>query len=281
MPDPERPISKSVLVVGGGIAGMQAALDLAAMGFTVHLLERSESIGGNMGRLDKTFPTNDCSTCMIAPRMVACARHPNIRILTMAEMVDLEGVPGRFTVRIRRHPRYVDENLCIGCRQCVDRCPRNVPNPYNAGLDKRKAVYLVHSQAVPLVPAIDKAVCIYFQKGRCRLCEKICPTGAVRFEDRGGDMELSVGAVILAGGYELAVVPQAGEYGHGRYANVVTSLDFERMLSASGPFAGHPRRPSDGEVPRRVAWIQCVASRDSARNRNFCSSVCCLSLIHI
>jgi heterodisulfide reductase subunit A len=279
MSDPDRSTPKSVLVVGGGIAGMQAALDLAAMGITVHLLERSESIGGNMGRLDKTFPTNDCSTCMIAPRMVACARHPNIRIMTMAELVDLEGEPGRFSARIHRHPRYVDENLCIGCRQCVDRCPKNVPNPYNANLDKRKAVYLAHSQAIPMVPAIDTASCIYFQKGRCRLCEKICPTGAVRFDDRGEDVDLPVGAVILAGGYELAVVPQAGEYGHGRYANVVTSLDFERMLSAAGPFAGHPRRPSDGAVPRRVAWIQCVASRDSARNRNFCSSVCCMAAV--
>ncbi len=270
---------ETVLVVGGGIAGMQAALDLAAMGISVHLLERSESIGGNMGRLDKTFPTNDCSTCMIAPRMVACARHPSIDIMTMSELVDLDGEPGRFKARIRRHPRYVDEKLCIGCRQCVDRCPKSVPNPYNAALDKRKAVYLVHSQAIPMVPAIDTASCIYFRKGRCRLCEKICPTGAIQFQDPGEELDLAVGAVILAGGYELALVPQAGEYGLGRYPNVVTGLDFERMLSAAGPFAGHPRRPSDGEIPRRVAWIQCVASRDSARSRNFCSSVCCMAAV--
>jgi heterodisulfide reductase subunit A len=258
---------------------MQAALDLAAMGIGVHLLERSESIGGNMGRLDKTFPTNDCSTCMIAPRMVACARHPNIRILTMSELLGLDGEPGRFMARVRRHPRYVDEKLCIGCRQCVDRCPRSSPNPYNAGMDQRKAIYLAHSQAIPMVPAIDTASCIYFQKGRCRLCEKICPAGAVRFDDPGQDFDLPVGTVILAGGYELALVPQAGEYGLGRYPNVVTSLDFERMLSAAGPFGGHPRRPSDGEAPRRIAWIQCVASRDSARARNFCSSVCCMAAV--
>ncbi|MCU0612269.1 MAG: FAD-dependent oxidoreductase [Candidatus Eisenbacteria bacterium] len=279
MPDKSTPTRETVLVAGGGIAGMQAALDLAAMGITVHLLERSESIGGNMGRLDKTFPTNDCSTCMIAPRMVACARHPNIHIMTLSELVDLDGEPGRFRARIRRHPRHVDEKLCIGCRQCADRCPKSVPNPYNAALDKRKAVYLVHSQAIPMVPVIDTASCIYFQKGRCRLCEKICPTGAIRFEDPGEELDLAVGAVILAGGYELALVPQAGEYGLGRYPNVVTSLDFERMLSAAGPFAGHPRRPSDGEIPRRIAWIQCVASRDSARNRNFCSSVCCMAAV--
>jgi heterodisulfide reductase subunit A len=258
---------------------MQAALDLAAMGITVYLVERSESIGGNMGRLDKTFPTNDCSTCMIAPRMVACARHPNIHILTMSELVNLEGEPGRFASRIRRHPRYVDEKLCIGCRQCVDRCPKKVPNPYNANLDSRKAVYLAHSQAIPMVPAIDTASCIYFQKGRCRLCEKICPTGAIRFQDQPEDLDLPVSAVILAGGYELALVPQAGEYGLGRYPNVVTSLDFERMLSAAGPFGGHPHRPSDGRIPGRIAWIQCVASRDSARNRNFCSSVCCMAAV--
>jgi heterodisulfide reductase subunit A2 len=269
----------TVLVVGAGIAGMQAALDLAGMNHQVVLIERSISIGGNMARLDKTFPTNDCSTCMIAPKMVAVARHPKIRIITLAELTGLEGEPGQFTARITRYPRYVDEAACISCRQCVEKCPKKLPNAYNAGLDERKAIYMLHGQSVPLVPYIDTESCIYFQKGRCKACEKICPVQAIRFADQPQDLQFEVGAVILAAGYELAVVPQAGEYGHGRYANVVTNLEYERMLSAGGPFGGHVQRPSDGKPPKRVAWIQCVASRDAARNRDFCSSVCCMAAV--
>lgn len=269
----------AVLVVGAGIAGMQAALDLAAMDLPVHLLECSATIGGNMARLDKTFPTNDCSTCMIAPRMVASARHPLISIHTLAELIDVEGRPGQFQAHMRHHPRYVDPKICIGCGLCVEKCPKKVPNAYNAGLDQRKAIHFVHSQAIPMVPAIDTAACIYFQKGRCRACEKVCPTKAVRLGDQIREEVLRVGAVILAGGYELALVAQAGEYGHGRYANVVTSIEYERMLSATGPHGGEPRRPSDDRNPRRIAWIQCVASRDSARHRNFCSSVCCMAAV--
>ena len=273
------PTQKSVLVVGAGIAGMQAALDLAALDFTVYLLDRSATIGGNMARLDKTYPTNDCSTCMISPRMVACARHSRITIRTLAELLDVEGEPGRFLAHVRQHPRYVDEKVCIGCGLCAEKCPKKVPNAYNAGLDQRKAIHFVHQQAIPLAPSIDTANCIYFQKGRCRACEKVCPTKAVRLQDQERDLELEVGAVILAAGYDLALVHQAGEYGHGRYANVVTSLEYERMLSATGPHGGEPRRPSDDRVPRRIAWIQCVASRDSARERNFCSSVCCMAAV--
>jgi heterodisulfide reductase subunit A len=269
----------TVLVVGGGIAGMQAALDLAAMNHRVVLLEHTASIGGNMARLDKTFPTNDCSTCMISPRMVACFRHPSIEILTLAELRGLDGEPGRFTANIKRRPRYVDEKVCIGCGLCVEKCPRKAPNAYNAGLSERKAIHFMHSQSIPMAPAIDAASCIYFQKGRCRACEKVCPTKAVRLEDRGEDLEVPVGAVILSAGYELALTSQAGEYGHGRYPNVVTGLEYERMLSATGPFDGHPKRPSDGAEPERIAWIQCVASRDSARNRNFCSSICCMAAV--
>jgi heterodisulfide reductase subunit A len=269
----------SILVVGAGIAGMQAALDLAALGYHVHLLDRAPTIGGNMARLDKTFPTNDCSTCMISPRMVACARNPNITIRTLSELLELEGEPGSFLARVRQHPRYVDEKICIGCGLCVEKCPKKVANAYNAGMDQRKAIHFVHQQAIPLVPSIDTESCIYFQKGRCRACEKVCPTKAVRLQDQEQDLDLEVGAVILAAGYDLALVAQAGEYGHGRYANVVTSLEYERMLSATGPHGGEPRRPSDGTPPRRIAWIQCVASRDSARQRNFCSSVCCMAAV--
>ncbi len=271
--------SNSILVVGAGIAGMQAALDLAAMKHTVYLLDRSPTIGGNMARLDKTFPTNDCSTCMISPRMVACARNPLIHILTLSEVVGIEGEPGHFSATIRRHPRYVDAEVCIGCRQCVEKCPKKVPNAFNAELDKRKAIHFVHPQAIPMVPSIDARNCLFFTKGRCRNCEKTCPVQAIRFEQEPQEVELTVGAVVLSAGYELGLIPQAGEYGHGRYANVVTSLEYERMLSATGPFDGHVRRPSDGRPPQRIAWLQCVASRDSARNRNFCSSVCCMAAV--
>ncbi|MBW1982778.1 MAG: CoB--CoM heterodisulfide reductase iron-sulfur subunit A family protein, partial [Deltaproteobacteria bacterium] len=271
--------NSAVLVVGAGIAGMQAALDLAAMDHFVYLLDCSPSIGGNMARLDKTFPTNDCSMCMISPRMVSCSRHPNIEILTLAELEELEGEAGHFQARIRQHPRYVDQDSCISCGVCVDKCPKKVKNEYNAGLDTRKAIYFLYPQAIPLVPRIDTRNCIYFVKGRCRACEKFCPTKAVRLDEQEQLRELQIGAVILAGGYELALVPQAGEYGHGRYPNVVTNLEYERLLSATGPFAGHLQRPSDGAPPTQVAWIQCVASRDSARQRNFCSSVCCMAAV--
>lgn len=279
MAEKEAEPGKSVLVIGAGITGMQAALDLAAMNHRVYLLERSATIGGNMTRLDKTFPTNDCSMCMISPRMVACARHPLITTHTLCELVRLDGEAGRFTATVRRHPRYVDEKVCIGCRQCADKCPKKVPNAFNANLDERRAIYFVQSQAIPMVPAIDSATCIYFQKGRCRLCEKICPTQAIRFDEKPYEFDLQVGAVVLAGGYEPALVPQAGEYGYARYPNVVTNMDYERMLSATGPYTGHVKRPSDGAQPRKIAWIQCVASRDSARNRNFCSSVCCMAAV--
>jgi len=269
----------SVLVVGAGIAGMQAALDLAATGRPVVLLERSAAIGGNMTRLDKTFPTNDCSMCMISPKMVACARHPNIRIVTLGELLHLEGEPGAFRATVKQHPRYVDETLCIGCGQCVDKCPQKVPNAYNGGLDDRKAVHFLYPQAIPMVPSIDPETCLYLRKGRCRACEKTCPVKAVCLESKAREWVLEAGAVVLSGGFEPALVPQAGEYGHGRYANVVTGLEYERMLSATGPFGGHPRRPSDRQKPRRTAWIQCVASRDSARRRNFCSSICCMAAV--
>jgi heterodisulfide reductase subunit A2 len=270
---------RSVLIIGAGIAGMQAALDLAAMDYTVYLLDRSPTIGGNMARLDKTFPTNDCSTCMISPRMVASSRHPNIRILTHSECTGIEGEPGHFVARITRHARYVDLQTCISCGLCVEKCPVKIPNEYNACMDKRKAIHFVHQQAIPLVPVIDTQNCIYFQKGKCRICEKLCPTKAIRLADGPEGVELAVGAVIVAAGFELGLVPQAGEYGHGRYANVVANLEYERMLSAAGPFGGHPKRPSDGSKPNKIAWIQCVASRDSARNRNFCSSVCCMAAV--
>ena len=216
---------------------------------------------------------------MISPRMVACSRNSHIHILTLAELSDLEGEPGNYTAKIVQHPRYVDEKTCIACRACVDKCPRKAPNEFNFGFNDRKAIYFAHAQSIPMTPAIDAATCIYFQKGRCRACEKACQANAIRLDDTEKLLDLNVGAVILSAGYELAVDPLAGEFGYKRYPNVVTNLEYERMLSAAGPFSGHPTRLSDGRTPKRTAWIQCVASRDSARKRNFCSSVCCMAAV--
>ena len=265
-----------VLVVGGGIGGIQCALDLAETGFYVHLLETSSTLGGTMAQLDKTFPTNDCSTCMFSPKLVQAAGHPNIEILTRSRLLGLEGEPGNFTARVERRPRYINENKCIACGQCAEKCPRKVPDEFNEGLGKRKAAYLPFPQAVPLKYALDPEHCLYLTKGKCGICQKICPTQAVEFDQQSEILTLPAGAVVIATGFELALTAKQGLFGYGRYPNVVTSLQYERMLSATGPYGGHLKRPSDGRTPGRVAWIQCVMSRDASLNRPFCSSVCCL-----
>ena len=265
-----------VLVVGGGIGGIQSALDLAEAGFFVYLLDEQHSLGGTMAKLDKTFPTNDCSTCMFSPKLVTVAGHPNIEILPGSRLLSLEGDPGSFTARIEKRPRYIDMEKCIACGQCAEKCPKKVSDPFNEGLSSRKAAFVTFPQAVPLKYALDPDHCLYLTKKRCGLCKKICPTGAVDFEQQGTAEKLSVGAVVLATGLTPALTAEHGEYGFGRYRNVVSSLQYERMLSATGPYAGHLVRPSDGKPPKKVAWIQCVLSRDAARNRPFCSSVCCM-----
>jgi heterodisulfide reductase subunit A len=266
----------SVLIVGGGIGGIQCALDLAETGFYVHLLESSPTLGGTMAQLDKTFPTNDCSTCMFSPKLVEAAGHPNIAILTRSRLLALEGEPGRFTARIEKQPRYIDEKKCIACGQCAEKCPRPVSDEFNEGLGKRKAAFLPFPQAVPLKYALDPDHCLYLTKGKCGVCKKICPAQAVDFEQQPEIQDLKIGAVVLSTGFELALTEKEGLFGFGRYPNVVTSLQYERLLSATGPNAGHLQRPSDGRTPARVAWIQCVMSRDASLDRPFCSSVCCL-----
>ncbi|MCG6893825.1 MAG: FAD-dependent oxidoreductase [Desulfobacteraceae bacterium] len=265
-----------VIVIGGGIGGIQCALDLAEAGVGVYLVERSHTLGGTMARLDKTFPTNDCSTCMFSPKLVEVAAHPDIEILTNSRLLELSGGPGDFTARIEQQPRYVDTEKCIACGQCAERCPKKVPDPFNGALSSRKAAFLTFPQAVPLKYALDPEYCLYLTRGRCGLCKKICPTDAVDFEQKPAERTLSAGAVVVSTGFDLALTEASGDYGYGRYRNVVSSLQYERMLSATGPTGGHPRRPSDDKPPRSVAWIQCVLSRDAARNRPFCSSVCCM-----
>jgi len=263
-------------VVGGGIAGIQASLDLAESGYKVYLVEKSPAIGGTMPQLDKTFPTNDCSMCILSPKLVECGRHLNIEILTNAEVLDIKGEPGNFVVSVKKRARYVDETLCTGCGICQEKCPSKTGSEFNRGLSQRKAIYIPYAQAVPNVPAIDREICIYFEKGKCRVCEKLCESKAIDFTQTDQLLEIEAGSVILCPGFQEFDTGIFTHYGHRVFPNVVTSIEFERMLSPSGPLQGHLIRPSDQKVPERIAWIQCVGSRDIHHAKNaYCSSVCC------
>jgi heterodisulfide reductase subunit A2 len=268
----------SVLVIGGGIAGVQAALDLANSGFFVHLVEHTTAIGGKMSQLDKTFPTNDCSACILSPKLVECGRHFNINLLTLSDLLSLEGEPGSFKAVVRQRPRYVDPEKCIACGLCAEKCPKKVPNDFNMGIGQRKAAYLSYPQAVPLKYAIDPDHCIWINKpGRCGICAKVCPAGAINFEDTVREHVLEVGSVVLALGFSRYNPSPLDFTGYGRLPNVVTSMEFERLLSPSGPCMGHLERPSDGREPKRIAWLQCVGSRDINRvGHPYCSSICCM-----
>jgi heterodisulfide reductase subunit A len=266
----------SITIVGGGIAGVQTALDIANSDFRVHLVEEKPAVGGVMAQLDKTFPTNDCSSCMMGPKLVELANHPNIEILAYTDVLDVDGDPGRFQVTLKKKARAVDPEKCVGCGICAEKCPVKVSDPFNLDLNKRKAIYVPYPQAVPLVYTIDKEHCRYFTKGKCRICEKLCENKAVQFDQEDEIVQLETGAVILAGGFEPFDANLKGEYGFGLWPNVVTSLEYERILSAAGPFQGHIQRISDGKTPRSIAWIQCVGSRDSHLGQDYCSAVCCM-----
>jgi heterodisulfide reductase subunit A len=270
----------AVLVDGGGIAGVQAALDLAGSGYYVYLVEKSAAIGGVMSQLDKTFPTNDCSMCILSPKLVECGRHLNIEILTLSEVEDIQGEEGNFKVTVVKNPRYVDEDKCVACGICAEKCPRKVDNPFDEGLGKRKAAYVLYPQAVPLKYAIDKDHCIYFEKGKCRACEKFCENKAINFDQQEQRLMLKVGSIIMAPGFQAFDANLISHYGYARFPNVVTSKEFERILSASGPYQGHLVRPSDQKEPERIAWIQCVGSRNVNQcDHSYCSSVCCMYAI--
>ena len=265
-----------VVIIGGGVAGMQASLDLADRGLKVYLVEKSPSIGGRMAQLDKTFPTLDCSICILAPKMIECFRHPNITLLTYSEVEDVSGSAGNFTVKIVRKPRFVNETKCTGCGTCTQKCPVVKPSEFDMLLGNRKAIYMPFPQAVPRIATIDKDNCLYFTRGVCKICQKLCQADAVDFEQEPEEVMLNVSAIIVATGFNLYNASLISEYGYRRYENVLTSLEFERLVSASGPTGGHITRPSDEKIPKKIAFIQCVGSRGLGRGVAYCSSACCM-----
>ncbi|MEM3601695.1 MAG: hydrogenase iron-sulfur subunit [Candidatus Bathyarchaeia archaeon] len=273
----EVPVTNKALVIGGGIAGMNAALDLAEMGFKVYLLEKGESIGGHMAQLDKTFPTLDCSICIEGPKMVDVGRHPNIEIISYADLLSVGGFIGNFKVKIRKNPRYVVEENCTGCGECKDACPIEYPNEWDMGLGVRKAISVPFDQAVPLIYTINRDYCI-----ECFKCMDACGARqAINFDQKPEEIELEVGAIIVATGYDIYLPYDNQLYGYGRYTNVITSLEFERLILAAGPTGGKVVRASDGQKPHSVAFIQCVGSRDTNKYP-YCSNFCCMyTLKHV
>ncbi len=266
----------SVLVIGGGVAGIQASIDLADRGFRVFLIEETPSIGGRMAQLDKTFPTLDCSICILAPKMIECYRHPNITLLTYSEVKEVSGSAGNFSVRITKKPRFVDEAKCTGCGTCAEKCPVRVPNEFDVLLGMRQAIYVPFPQAVPRIATIDKENCLYFTRTVCKICEKMCQADAVDFEQEHEQITINVSAIIVATGFDLLDPSMISEYGYRRYKNIITSLELERLANASGPTGGHVARPSDRRIPDKVAFIHCVGSRGLGRGVPYCSSACCM-----
>lgn len=270
------PMVKRCLVVGAGIAGISSALDIANAGYQVILVEREPSIGGHMAQLSETFPTLDCSQCILTPKTVEAGRHPNIKLYTYSEVLEISGFVGNFRVKIRKKPRYVDIDKCTGCGICLEKCPVRVSSAFDRHLTKRRAIYRLFPQAVPNKVVIDAENCRQLQGKRCGVCARVCPAGAVNYEDREEVVEEEVGAIVLATGYELFDIGNLGGYGAGAVPDVIDGLAFERILSASGPFAGEVRRPSDGRVPKRVVFVQCAGSRDSNQGVPYCSKICCM-----
>ncbi|HOX28573.1 MAG TPA: CoB--CoM heterodisulfide reductase iron-sulfur subunit A family protein, partial [bacterium] len=271
------PVTDKALVIGGGIAGIQAALDIANGGRKVILVEKDSSIGGHMAQLSETFPTLDCSQCILTPRMVEVARHPNITLYTYSEVTEVGGFVGNFEVTIRRKATSIHWDKCTGCGMCTEKCPqKKIPSEFDAGLGNRKAVYVPFPQAVPNKPVIDRERCIKFKTGKCGACEKVCPAGAVDYSMEDEFIKEKVGAIVVATGFDVLPTDSIPEYGYGKYKDVLNGLQFERLASASGPTLGELKRPSDGKEPQSIVFIQCAGSRDCAKGIPYCSKICCM-----
>ncbi len=271
------PVTRRAMVIGGGVAGIQAALDIASAGREVVLVEREPSIGGHMAQLSETFPTLDCSQCILTPRMVEAIQHPNITVMTYSEVEEVDGYIGNFSVKVRKKARYVKMETCTGCGDCIQKCPvKKIPSEFECSLGNRTAIYTPFAQAVPNVPVIDRSRCTYFKNGKCGICKKTCQIDSIDFDQQDIIETLEVGAIVVATGFQVQDTSGYGEYGYGRYKDVITGLHFERLASASGPTAGKILRPSDGKEPQTVVFIQCAGSRDVSKGVRYCSRICCM-----
>ncbi|MBE6693100.1 MAG: CoB--CoM heterodisulfide reductase iron-sulfur subunit A family protein, partial [Ruminococcaceae bacterium] len=276
----ESPVTKRALVIGGGIAGIQTALDIADAGFEVDIVEKLPTVGGKMAQLDKTFPTLDCAACILTPKMVDVGQHEKIRIFSYSEVEEVKGFVGNFDVKIKKKARYVKEELCTGCGDCISKCPmKKVPNEFNLGMDNRKAIYIPFAQAVPKVATIDADYCNMLKNGKCGVCAKFCQAGAIDYTQKDEFIEEKYGAIVVATGYNPISMDKFDEFAYNQSKDVITSLEFERLTNAAGPTAGKLLRPSDGKHPEKIVFVQCVGSRCDACNekgKEYCSKICCM-----
>ncbi len=276
----ESPVTKRALVIGGGIAGIQTALDIADAGFEVDIVEKKPTIGGKMAQLDKTFPTLDCAACILTPKMVDVAQHDKIRIFAYSEVEDVSGFVGNFTVTIKKKARFVNPDVCTGCGICTEKCPqKKVPNEFNLGMDNRRAIYIPFAQAVPKVATIDPDYCTMLKSGKCGVCSKVCTAGAIDYKQKDELIEEKYGAIVVATGFNPISLDKFDEYAYNQSQDVITSLEFERLTNAAGPTAGKLLRPSDGKHPHKIVFVQCVGSRCAAcaeKGKEYCSKICCM-----
>ena len=273
------PVKKRALVIGGGIAGIQTALDIADAGFEVDIVEKKPTIGGKMTQIDKTFPTLDCAACILTPKMVDCAQNEKIHIYAYSEVAAVKGFVGNFKVTIRKKARFVDTTKCTGCGLCTEKCPqKKVPNEFNLGLDTRRAIYIPFAQAVPKVATIDPDYCNMLQKGKCGVCARVCSAGAIDYTQKDELIEEEYGAIVAATGFNPIDLGQFNEFAYAQSPDVVSSLEFERLMNAAGPTGGTLLRPSDGKHPHTIVFVQCVGSRcDGAqKGKPYCSKICCM-----
>ena len=273
------PVTKRALVIGGGIAGIQTALDIAEAGFEVDIVEKQPTIGGKMTQIDKTFPTLDCAACILTPKMVDCAQNEKIHIYAYSEVEHVGGFVGNFHVKIRRKARFVKEDVCTGCGACTEKCPqKKVPNEFNLGLDTRRAIYIPFAQAVPKVATIDPDSCNMLKNGKCGVCAKVCTAGAIDYKQKDEIVEREYGAIVTATGFQPIDLSQFDEFAYSKSPDVVSSLEFERLMNAAGPTGGTLLRPSDGAHPKTIVFVQCVGSRcsDAQKGKSYCSKICCM-----